>query len=220
MTDAHFHRSGETIASLNGNECRFCGIHPWDAGSVDLATELVRFRSMLATDPSLGVGEIGLDRLRDKTITPVQREVFAAQLELAAEMGRPVVLHGAKCWGEVMKAIRPYAGRIPAFLFHGFSRSDGLLPDIVAVNGFVGVGKAVLNDHAVNYRELVKKIPLGRLLIETDGEDLPDADRSAIAAEIFSKTSELTSVTESQIDSNMSVFISLLAAGGCGIAKM
>ena len=88
------------------------------------------------------------------------------------------------------------------------------------MNGFVGVGKAVLNDHAVNYRELVKKIPLGRLLIETDGEDLPDADRSAIAAEIFSKTSELTSATESQIDSNMSVFISSLAAGGCGIAKM
>jgi TatD DNase family protein len=166
---------------------------------------------MLGTDPSFGVGEIGLDRLKDRNIAPVQREVFAAQLELAAEMGRPVVLHGAKCWGEVVKTVRPYAGRIPAFLFHGFSRSDGLLPDIVEVNGFIGVGKAVLNDHAVNYRELVKKIPLDRLLIETDGEDLPDADRSAILAETFAKTSELTSVTESQIDSNMAVFISSLA---------
>jgi Tat protein secretion system quality control protein TatD with DNase activity len=69
----------------------------------------------------------------------------------------------------------------------------------------------VLNDHAVNYRELVKKIPLDRLLIETDGEDLPDADRQAVLAEIFSKTAELTSVTESQIDSNMAVFVSSLA---------
>lgn len=211
MTDAHFHRSGETVASFNGTEYRFCGIHPWNAASVDLATELARFRTMLGTDPSFGVGEIGLDRLKDRNIAPVQREVFAAQLELAAEMGRPVVLHGAKCWGEVVKAVRPYAGRIPAFLFHGFSRSDGLLPDIVEVNGFIGVGKAVLNDHAVNYRELVKKIPLDRLLIETDGEDLPDADRSAILAETFAKTSELTSVTESQIDSNMAVFISSIA---------
>jgi TatD DNase family protein len=166
---------------------------------------------MLGTDPSFGVGEIGLDRLKDRNIAPVQREVFAAQLELAAEMGRPVVLHGAKCWGEVVKVVRPYAGRIPAFLFHGFSRSDGLLPDIVEVNGFIGVGKAVLNDHAVNYRELVKKIPLDRLLIETDGEDLPDADRQAVLAEIFSKIAELTSVTESQIDSNMAVFVSSLA---------
>ena len=210
MTDAHFHRAGRTIASLNGKEYIFCGIHPWLAASVDLTAELARFRTMLGTDPSLGVGEIGLDRLKDKNISPVQREVFAAQLELAAEMGRPVVLHGAKCWGEVVKAIRPYAGRIPAFLFHGFSRSDGLLPDLVKVNGFIGVGKALLNDHAVNYRELAKKIPLDRLLIETDGEDLPDNERTALLAEILSKTAELTSVTESQIDSNMSVFTSSL----------
>ena len=210
MTDAHFHRAGRTIASLNGKEYIFCGIHPWLAASVDLTAELARFRTMLGTDPSLGVGEIGLDRLKNKNISPVQREVFAAQLELAAEMGRPVVLHGAKCWGEVVKAIRPYAGRIPAFLFHGFSRSDGLLPDIVKVNGFIGVGKALLNDHAVNYRELAKKIPLDRLLIETDGEDLPDNERTALLAEILSKTAELTSVTESQIDSNMSVFTSSL----------
>jgi TatD DNase family protein len=197
---------------LNGEECRFCGIHPWDAATADLTAELARFRSILGTDPSFGVGEIGLDRLKDRNIAPVQREVFAAQLELAAEMGRPVVLHGAKCWGEVVKAIRPYAGRIPAFLFHGFSRSDGLLPDIVKLNGFIGVGKAVLNDHAVNYRELVRKIPLDRLLIETDGEDLSDDDHSALITEIFSKTAELTSVSESQIDSNMAVFISSLAA--------
>ena len=212
MTDAHFHRAGVTFASLNGTEFRFCGIHPWDAGSVDLDAELARFRSTLEADASIGVGEIGLDRLKDKVIAPRQREVFAAQLELAAEMGRPVVLHGAKCWGEVVKAIRPYAGRIPAFLFHGFSRSDGLLPDIVAVNGFVGVGKAVLNDHAVNYRELVKKIPPDRLLIETDALGLPDADRLAVLAEVLAKTSELTSVPESQIDSNAASFLSGLAA--------
>ena len=54
------------------------------------------------------------------------------------------------------------------FLFHGFSRSDGLIPDIVALNGYVSAGPAVLNDHAVNYRELLKKIPLDRLLLETD----------------------------------------------------
>ena len=131
MTDAHYHRSGNTLSSLDGREFRFCGIHPWDSESADLAGELAKFRSMLEADDSLGVGEIGLDRLKVKAVTQVQREVFAAQLELAAEMGRPVVLHGAKCWGEVVKAVRPYAGRIPAFLFHGFSRSDGLIPEIL-----------------------------------------------------------------------------------------
>ena len=210
MTDAHFHRSGGTFASADGREVRFVGIHPWNAASADLAVELERCRSMLGADPSLGVGEIGLDRLKSKSIAPVQREVFAAQLELAAEMRRPVVLHGAKCWGEVVKALEPYAGRIPAFLFHGFSRSDGLLPDIVRLNGFVGVGKAVLNDHAVNYRQLVKRLPHDRLLVETDCDEVSEEERTDLLKSICSKVMELTSVGEDQIDANAASFLMCL----------
>ena len=76
--------------------------------------------------------------------------------------------------------------------------------------GFVGVGKAVLNDHAVNYRELVRKIPADRLLVETDGEDVSGDDRTAVLAEIYAKTSELTSVAESQIDVNAASFLHAL----------
>ena len=97
------------------------------------------------------------------------RAAFRAQLALAAELRRPAVLHGAKCWGEVVKEVEGCpSGRAPAYIFHGFSRSAGLLPRIFALNGFVSVGPAVLNDHAVNYRELVKAIPADRLLAETD----------------------------------------------------
>ena len=173
MTDAHCHiADGESRCFLcspfallapKGSEV-FFGTHPWYLDDFDEA----RLRAQLEADPSAGVGEIGLDRLRDRTISQRMRDVFESQLNVAAEFGRPVVLHGAKCWGEVVKACRPYAGRIPAFLFHGFSRSDGLLPEIAAINGFVSVGPALLNDHAVNYRELVKKIPLDRILVESD----------------------------------------------------
>lgn len=180
MTDAHCHVTGDadrylicspsplidTLASssLPTDSRLFFGIHPWEAESFD-ATEL---RRRLAAEPLAGVGEIGLDRLKEREISESMRSAFASQLEIAAEFSRPAVLHGAKCWGEVVKAVRPYAGRIPAFLFHGFSRSDGLLPDIVAINGFISVGPAILNDHAVNYRRLAAKIPDGILLIETD----------------------------------------------------
>ena len=63
---------------------------------------------------------------------------------------------------------KTHNSQLTNFLFHGFSRSDGLIPEIAELNGFISVGPAVLNDHAVNYRELVKKIPLDRLLVETD----------------------------------------------------
>ena len=171
MIDAHFHRNVyDTFLTVDGKEYRFYGIHPWQCASLAAGdSEALRLcASALKDDPHAGVGEIGLDRLKTREVSPVQREIFALCLALAAELHRPVVLHGAKCWGEVVKACKPYAGKIPAFLFHGFSRSGGLLPDICALNGFVSVGPAVLNDHAVNYRELVKEIPLERLLVETD----------------------------------------------------
>ncbi|MBO7687183.1 MAG: TatD family hydrolase [Kiritimatiellae bacterium] len=184
-------------------------------------------RENLSADPHAGVGEIGLDRLKEKTISPAQRAAFAAQLEVAAEFARPVVLHGAKCWGEVVAACRPYAGRIPAFLFHGFSRSGGLLPDIAALNGFVGVGAALLNDHAVNYRELVREVPIERVLVETDADygragarpspcgSLGRAGARPSPEEIVCKLAELRGVEpaalEAAVDANAARFVEALA---------
>ena len=177
MTDAHCHVScGDSSVRelLIGRD--FFGVHPWETLE-ECKVESVKckvegeLRSKLLANPAAGVGEIGLDRLKVRDIPPLMREVFEAQLMLALELNRPVVLHGAKCWGQVVATIRKlttHDSQLTAFLFHGFSRSDGLIPDIVKLNGFISVGPAVLNDHAVNYRALVKKIPLDRLLVETD----------------------------------------------------
>ena len=182
MTDAHCHVTGgdpSVREFLIGRD--FIGIHPWEADKCSnvrmFECSNAELRERLVADPRLGVGEIGLDRLRTREISQMMREAFEAQLKLAFEFNRPVVLHGAKCWGQVVKTVQrltfehssnPNIRTFSPLLFHGFSRSDGLIPDIVALNGFISVGPAVLNDHAVNYRELVRKIPLDRLLVETD----------------------------------------------------
>lgn len=181
MLDAHYHRGVfDTFLALDGGERRFFGVHPWQVE--ESPPDIPALRGMLEADASAGVGEIGLDRLKSRDISPLQRSAFADQLGLAAEMGRPVILHGAKCWGEVVKACVPFAGRIPSFLFHGFSRSTGLLPDIFAINGFVSIGPALLNDHAVNYRTMAANLPLERILVETDAQwDDPIAHEKQIA---------------------------------------
>ena len=228
MTDAHCHVScGDPSVRelLIGRD--FFGIHPWETidgtdgtTKIDgtrsalvpdvpvvpdvpfLATLLVALRATLLANPNAGVGEIGLDRLKVRDIPPIMREVFEAQLALAIEFRRPVVLHGAKCWGQVVEAVRR-ARMSGTLLFHGFSRSDGLIPDIVALGGFISVGPAVLNDHAVNYRALVKKIPLDRLLIETDrtsgtDETLPTASYQLRA--ILAKTAEIIGVSAEELE--------------------
>ena len=213
MIDAHYHRNGyPAFLRMPGREVRFHGLHPWQANEV---ADLAAVHAQLAADPSSGMGEIGLDRLKFKTISDPQRKLFGQQLALAAELRRPVVLHGAKCWGEVVAACRPFKGRIPAFLFHGFSRSAGLLPDIFALNGYISVGPALLNDHAVNYRELVKELPPDRILIETDMDYvLPEIDADAtlrqIAAALASLRGEDASRIELQIAANARSFLNSL----------
>ena len=87
-------------------------------------------------------------------------------------------------------------GKKPAFLFHGFSRSDGLIPDIVRLGGFISVGPAVLNDHAVNYRELVKKIPMDRLLVETDRTD----GAGVSIYDVLARTAELRGISAAELE--------------------
>ena len=103
---------------------------------------------------------------------------------------------------------------IPSFLFHGFSRSDGLLPDIVALNGFVSVGPAVLNDHAVNYRALVKKIPLDRLVVETDRTP-ENAATCPSVVEVAMKVAELRGLPLEELervtDANAERFVGAVA---------
>ena len=201
MTDAHCHVAGPDASREFIIGVDFIGIHPWEIlelGSVP-NEKLVEISQRLAEDASLGVGEIGLDRMKVRQIPAYMHDAFISQLELAAYYRRPVVLHGAKCWGKVVDCCRPYSVVVPAFLFHGFSRSDGLLGDIAALNGFISVGPAVLNDHAVNYRELVKKIPADRLLIETDRTGESAAECPSVG-EIARKVAELRGTTFEELE--------------------
>ena len=191
----------------------FIGVHPWETLRDDRMIEwsndrINEIRRRLEAEPRLGIGEIGLDRLKEREISPLMREVFETQLKLAFEFNCPVVLHGAKCWGQVVKAVQrltieqsnnPNNRTIPSFLFHGFSRSDGLIPDIVALGGYISVGPAVLNDHAVNYRELVKKIPIERLLVETDRTPENAATCPGVR-EVAAKVAELRGMTVAELE--------------------
>ena len=210
MTDAHYHLGGyPAFLRTPGREVRFHGFHPWQA---DVDADLAAVRARLLADPSAGVGEIGLDRLKSKAIADSKRKLFERQLALAAELRRPVVLHGAKCWGEVVAVCRPYKGTIPAFLFHGFSRSAGLLPEIFALNGYVSVGRALLNGHAVNYRAFAKDLPPDRILIETDMDyALPETDADATLRQIVATLAALRdedgATAEVQIAANARAFL-------------
>jgi TatD DNase family protein len=222
MTDAHCHVScGDASVREFVVGRDFFGVHPWEAvgqTDFDVSSIVSSLRTQLISHPDAGVGEVGLDRLKDRTVSAAMRAIFEAQLGLAIELRRPVVLHGAKCWGQVVETVRRFVRLVgepnPArmFLFHGFSRSDGLIPDIVALNGYISVGPAILNDHAVNYRKLARKIPADRLLVETDRTEENAAEcphvRDVLAKLAETRGDDLSSLV-AQTDANADRFLGM-----------
>jgi TatD DNase family protein len=153
---------------------RAYGVHPWAAGEVT-AEHLTHLREVLARDTSAMIGEIGVDGLRPVTDGGAQQvRVLEAQLTLAADLGRPVVLHGARAWNLLFERLQPWVKRLPAVMIHGASFSVEQLrhPVFQSRNVWVSIGGAVVNPKAKRIHALAAAIPQERLLVETDAPDL------------------------------------------------
>ena len=151
------------------------GLHPWYAGVAcpDWAEYL---EGCLKRDPKALVGEIGLDGIRKVADNGIaQRAALQTQLELAARYNRPVVLHGARAWAPLIKEIEPWAGRIPAWMFHGASFNPKMLEQSAFLKRddvWFGVGCGLLTRGAQNLPNLVAALPLERVVVETDSPDM------------------------------------------------
>lgn len=145
------------------------GVHPHDASTLDDQT-LARLRQ-LATHPKVvAIGEIGLDYYRDLSPRAQQRAAFHAQLELAAELRLPVIVHQREAADDVLTILRAWAGRLTSGgVLHAFSASHlAMAKEALAMGFYIGIGGPITFANAGKLRETVPKLPLERLLIETD----------------------------------------------------
>ena len=149
------------------------GLHPW---FVDVAVPnwIERLRCALQNDPRALVGEIGVDGIRRVSDGgAAQQAVLQTQLQLAARLQRPVVLHGARVWPILLRILEPWADKIPAWMLHGvnFSVETLNLPFFKKANVWFSVGGGLLAPAAKTLPNLVTRIPYNRLLVETDSPD-------------------------------------------------
>lgn len=140
------------------------GVHPHDAKTVtdDVLVELEALSA-----GAVGVGEIGLDYYRDLSPRDVQRRVFAAQLDLAARRGLPLVIHDRESTDDLLAVLRQrdatYRGVIHSFL------GDRTLAETFLDLGFhLGIGGPVTFPKNQLLRDAVRRIPVERILLETD----------------------------------------------------
>ncbi len=141
------------------------GVHPHYAAKAAEDT-FPRLRALAAHPKVRAIGEIGLDYHYDFSPRLVQREVFERQLALAAEAGRPVVIHTREAWDDTLEVLRSHwqGGGI----MHCFTGDEQQARQALDLGFHLAFGGVVTFPKAEQVRQAARITPGDRLLVETD----------------------------------------------------
>jgi TatD DNase family protein len=146
------------------------GVHPHNARFWDAAVR-ARIRGLAAGPDAAAValGECGLDYNRDYSPRPEQRECFEAQIDLAEELGKPLFLHERDAFEDFAGILKRRRGGLSRIVVHCFTGGERELAAYLELDCYIGLTGWICDERRGRHLiPLVKKIPPGRLLLETD----------------------------------------------------
>lgn len=164
--------SNQVVAALAASDpsrlSATAGVHPHHAA--DWTTEDAALIRALAAEPQVvSLGECGLDYHRDLSPRDVQRRVFAAQLALAAELGKPVFLHQRSAHEDFHAMLREHRSALAEVCVHCFTDTLEAMQAYIELGCHIGItGWACDEKRGAPLRAVVPHIPGDRLLVETD----------------------------------------------------
>jgi TatD DNase family protein len=149
------------------------GVHPNDASGFDDET-LNALRELLAHPKVVAVGEIGLDYYRDRTPPDFQHRIFRQQLHLAAETGKPVIIHSRESTADMLAILAEWQGGLNGLLaarpgvLHSFSATWQDAQVALELGFYLGFSGPITFEKADALRLVVANAPADKILVETD----------------------------------------------------
>jgi TatD DNase family protein len=165
-------RAALALADAHDGVYAVLGIHPHQAGTPE-SERLGELRELLAHPKAVAVGETGLDTVRHRASLEDQRRLFEAQLDLADELGLPVVIHNREADAPTADALASFGGTV---VLHCFS-SPGLLPLALERGYYVSFAGNATYPRAPELRDAAVATPFDRILVETDSPYLAPQPR-------------------------------------------
>lgn len=208
-------REAITLAERYDNVYAAVGVHPNSCESFQKA-DVDKLRRLATHPKAVAIGEIGLDYYWDKVEPVRQKRAFQAQLELAAELGLPVIIHSRSSNDDVETMLRawvegdafrhsPLAERTYPGVLHAFSGDLRLAQEAYGWGFVLSLGGPVTFKNARALHALVPSLDMNRLMLETDAPYLtPHPHRGqrnepAYAPLICEKMAELCSLSATEI---------------------
>ena len=164
------------------------GLHPWSLPLAERLSDLIdQMRSLLASTPQIvAIGECGIDKVRSNASLAEQRTWLEAQMRLACQFHRPILLHTVRAWSETIEIRRELAqefDQLPPMVLHGF-RARGEVAQMMLNQGF-----ALSFGRHYDSAALRLAYEANELLVETD--DLPQGlTHQEALAEIYTRLAE------------------------------
>lgn len=149
------------------------GVHPSCANqwNDDIAARLIE---VAKESGAVGIGEAGLDFYRDNAPLHIQAAAFTAQLDIAEDLNLPIVIHMRNAESEMLELLRS-RHRLPTLIFHSFDGTDRLMDYAIESGSYVGIGGLATRQKSDMLREQLKRVPMERILLETDAPYLVPA---------------------------------------------
>ena len=143
------------------------GMHPHDAKlyNGEFQENLYKW---LKLPKVVALGEIGLDYYYDHSPRDIQKEVFVKQIQIACEMQKPIIVHSREAVQDTFDILKNNLSGDKPGVLHSFSQSKEMLFKYLDLDLYISISGVVTFKNASNVRQMVKDIPLDRLLIETD----------------------------------------------------
>lgn len=194
------------------------GLHPTSI-TPTYKDDLARTLTEIRRGGYVAVGEVGMDLYWDKTYEAQQREILKAQLDVAYELGLPVIIHCREAIAQTLQVIDTCGDKLPRIVFHSFTGSANDIAEIrkrgdiyFGVTGIITFKNAHLDD-------MVSAIGIDRLLLETDSPYLAPVPKrgrrneSSFLPHIAQKVADIYSLSIEEVslrtDKNASTFFNL-----------
>lgn len=144
------------------------GVHPHEASHYTEAygAELLQLGKAAEV---VAMGECGLDFFRDLSPRPVQEQCFAAQLEIACQVHKPVFLHERDAHDRFVTILEPYLARLSKVVVHCFTGTQSQLETYLKLGFYIGITGWICDERrGRQLQDFIGIVPSDRLMVETD----------------------------------------------------
>ena len=153
------------------------------------------------------IGEIGLDYYWRTDTKENQKEIFAAQIEIAKKLNLPIIVHDREAHGDCLDILRAHKANECGGVFHCYSGSAEMVREITQkLDMYIAFGGSLTFKNAPKLREAAKVVPLEKLLIETDSPYLAPVpyrgkrNSSLYLTEVINLLAQIHNITPEEIE--------------------